>query len=61
MAPNEAVRNRLLSWGVRPDKIQVLGMPVHPNFLSPPTVTRAEFLAKLGLSENVFTVCLNSS
>jgi UDP-N-acetylglucosamine:LPS N-acetylglucosamine transferase len=61
IAPNEIVRRRLLSWNIPPEKIQVLGMPIHPSFLSPPTVTREEFLTSLGLSPNVLTVCLNSS
>ena len=61
IAPNNSVRNRLFSWDIPKDKIQVLGMPVHPKFLLPPKVSRAEFLRKLGLSPHVFTVCINSS
>jgi UDP-N-acetylglucosamine:LPS N-acetylglucosamine transferase len=60
IAPNEIVRTKLLSWGIEAAKIQVLGMPVHPEFLSPPLVSPAEFLSKLGLSANIFTVCINS-
>jgi len=61
VAPNEAVREKLLSWDIPGDKIKVLGMPVHPKFLSPPTLTRSRFLKKLGLSPDLFTVCINSS
>lgn len=60
IAPNEIVRSKLLDWGIEPDKIQVLGMPVHPDFLSLPRTAPTEFLSKLGLSTNVFTVCINS-
>jgi processive 1,2-diacylglycerol beta-glucosyltransferase len=61
VAPNEIVRQRLLSWDVSSKKIQVLGMPVHPGFLSPPKVSRKQFLLQLGLVPEVLTVCLNSS
>jgi hypothetical protein len=60
IAPNEIVRARLLGWGIDADKIQVLGMPVHPKFLSQSLTSRGEFLSKLGLSADVFTVCINS-
>ena len=59
IAPNEKVHRKLLEWGIKPDRIQVLGMPVHPKFLSPPVVPPEQFLTKLGLDPNVFTVCIN--
>jgi processive 1,2-diacylglycerol beta-glucosyltransferase len=60
IAPNEIVRRKLIGWGIEPTKIQVLGMPVHPAFLSKSPVSRAKFLSALGLAPNVFTVCINS-
>ncbi|MBI4533361.1 MAG: hypothetical protein HY711_05375, partial [Candidatus Melainabacteria bacterium] len=38
----------------------VMGMPIHPEFLRPPTVSRADFLEPLGLNPDVLTVCLNA-
>jgi len=60
IAPNEIVRRRLIDWDIEPAKIRVLGMPVHPDFLSKPRVSRAKFLSNLGLAPNVYTVCINS-
>jgi processive 1,2-diacylglycerol beta-glucosyltransferase len=60
IAPNQIVRRKLIGWGVEPARIRVLGMPVHPAFLSKPLVSRAKFLSDLGLAPNVFTVCINS-
>ena len=60
VAPNELVKDRLLEWGVDQSRIRVLGMPVNPGFLAPPSVSRAEFLSHLGLSPDLPTLCINS-
>ena len=60
IAGNQIVKSRLVDWGIEPDKIQVLGMPIHPDFLSPPSVSPKQFLSNLNLSGDVFTVCINS-
>lgn len=60
IAPNELVKEQLIEWGVEPSRIQVLGMPVNPEFLKPPRVERNEFLRHLGLSPDLPTLCINS-
>jgi UDP-N-acetylglucosamine:LPS N-acetylglucosamine transferase len=60
IVPNEAARGQLITWGVPQQKIQAIGMPVHPAFLKPPKSTRREFLSSLGLDPEVLTVCLNA-
>ncbi|MBX3075907.1 hypothetical protein KF913_18510 [Candidatus Obscuribacterales bacterium] len=60
IVPNDLGRDRLMSWGIRPEKIMMAGMPVHPDFIKPPTTSRAEFLAHLGLSPDKPTVCINA-
>ncbi len=61
VAPNELVRDRLLSWDVPAEKIRVLGMPVHPKFVAPPSMSRTRFLKKLGLTPERLTICINAS
>lgn len=60
VAPNELVKEQLVEWGVNPSQIQVIGMPVHPSFVQPPAVPRAEFLKHLGLASNIPTLCINA-
>ncbi len=60
IAPNEAARGQLLSWGIAQDKTRVIGMPIHPDFLKPPGFDRRKFLSFLDLDPDVFTICLNS-
>jgi UDP-N-acetylglucosamine:LPS N-acetylglucosamine transferase len=60
IAPNELVKEKLLEWNIQETKIKVSGMPVGPEFLSPPSVRRDEFLRPLGLSPDVPTLCINS-
>lgn len=60
VVPNELGRNRLIELGVSPDRILVSGMPVHPDFVKPPTCDAAEFRAHLGLDPNRPTVCINA-
>jgi len=60
VVPNDLGRDRLMSWGIRPERIMMAGMPVHPDFIKAPTTSRAEFLAHLGLSPDKPTVCINA-
>ena len=60
IAPNDIVRDKLLTWGIEEAKIRVLGMPVHPQFLQPPAMNRDDYLSQLGLNPDRFTVCLNA-
>lgn len=60
IAPNELVKDKLLEWKISESKIRVLGMPVSPDFLNPPSVTRGEFLSHLGLSTDLPTLCINA-
>jgi len=60
IVPNASVRNKLIDYGVSAQKIETLGMPVHPYFLKPPSLSRQEFLLHLGLSPELTTVCINA-
>lgn len=60
IAPNELVREQLLEWDIEDSRIKVTGMPVSPDFLKEPTVSRTEFLSHLGLSPRLPTLCINS-
>ncbi|PWT99796.1 MAG: hypothetical protein C5B53_04940 [Candidatus Melainabacteria bacterium] len=60
IVPNELVKNKLLSWGVPEEKVRVVGMPVHPDFIKQPRADRGEYLRKLGLDPDILTVCINS-
>lgn len=60
IAPNELVKKKLMEWGVKDSKIHVCGMPVNPDFLKPPSTSRETFLAHLGLSPDLPTLCINA-
>jgi UDP-N-acetylglucosamine:LPS N-acetylglucosamine transferase len=60
IAPNEIVFNKLIEWGMPAERIEVVGMPVHPDFLKEPAVDRPTFLSHLGLSDDALTVCVNA-
>jgi UDP-N-acetylglucosamine:LPS N-acetylglucosamine transferase len=60
IVPNDLACERLVSWGIDRKKILTLGMPIHPDFLDPPTVSREEFLQALGLKPDRLTVCINA-
>lgn len=60
IAPNDIVKNKLIEWGIEPDKVEVLGMPVHPDFIAAPTISREDFLSHLGLAPQTLTVCINA-
>jgi UDP-N-acetylglucosamine:LPS N-acetylglucosamine transferase len=60
IAPNEIVKIKLMEWGIPQEKIDVLGMPIHPDFVTAPTIDRTSFLTHLGLASDVPTVCINA-
>lgn len=60
IAPNELVKEKLMDWGVKASQIHVCGMPINPEFLKPSTVTRESFLAHLGLTPDLPTLCINA-
>lgn len=60
IVPNDLAKQRLVDLGVEPSKIAIMGMPIHHSFVSPPTVRPEEFLASLGLSRDLPTICINS-
>ncbi len=60
IVPNELGYNRLIQWGISPQRIKVSGMPVNPDFIKPPSCTKEEFRAHLGLDPFEKTVCINA-
>lgn len=60
VVPNDLVADQLNQWGVSEEQLQVLGMPVHPDFTRPARVSRQEFLEHLGLVPEVPTLCINA-
>jgi processive 1,2-diacylglycerol beta-glucosyltransferase len=60
IVPNELTRRKLLEYGLPEEKSAVLGMPIHPDFLRPPSMTRSKFLSHLGLSADTLTICINA-
>jgi UDP-N-acetylglucosamine:LPS N-acetylglucosamine transferase len=60
IVPNLAAKNKLLEWGIPDYKLEVVGMPIHPNFLKPPACDREKFLTHLGLDPKIFTLCINA-
>jgi UDP-N-acetylglucosamine:LPS N-acetylglucosamine transferase len=60
IAPNDLAFNRLVAMGLDPSKIKVMGMPILPEFLKPPTESRQELLTRLGLDPSMVTVTITS-
>lgn len=60
IVPNDLAQQRLIELGVEPSKIAIMGMPVHPSFISPPSCTAEEFRQSLGLDKDLPTICINS-
>jgi UDP-N-acetylglucosamine:LPS N-acetylglucosamine transferase len=60
IVPNLAAKNKLLAWGIPEYKLEVVGMPIHPNFLKPAACDREKFLTHLGLNPETFTLCINA-
>lgn len=60
IVPNDLAQQRLIELGVEPSKIAIMGMPVHPSFISPPNCSAEEFRQSLGLDKDLPTICINS-
>ncbi|MBU6450736.1 MAG: hypothetical protein KGS72_03080 [Cyanobacteria bacterium REEB67] len=60
IAPNDLSRQRLMHLGIDEAKITVIGMPVHPDFRNPPTMSAEEFRHHLGLRRDFKTICINA-
>ncbi len=60
IVPNNLGKERLIHWGIEPEKIRVTGMPVHPDFVKPPVCPPEEFLKHLGLHPDLKTICINA-
>lgn len=60
IVPNALTKQQLMDWGVREERISVIGMPVHPDFIKPPTTSAEEFKRHLGLHTDRLTLCVNS-
>jgi UDP-N-acetylglucosamine:LPS N-acetylglucosamine transferase len=60
IAPNDIARDQLVEWGVQPERIRILGMPIHSKFLRPARSSKSEFMKAAGLDPNLLTVCLNA-
>ncbi len=58
--PNELASNKLIEYGVSPEKIKIVGMPVHPKFLDQCTITKSDTKMSLGLNPRLYTVCINA-
>lgn len=60
VVPNGLGKTQLCDWGVPQDKIRVMGMPISPDFIKPPTVSKQEFRQHLGLHPERPTICINA-
>src|SRR5579883_518924 len=60
IAPNDLARDRLVSLGLDPARIEVIGMPIMPEFLHPPAEPREHLLNRLGLDPNMLTVLVTA-
>ncbi|MDQ5933909.1 MAG: hypothetical protein QG574_1207, partial [Cyanobacteriota bacterium erpe_2018_sw_21hr_WHONDRS-SW48-000092_B_bin.40] len=60
IVPNDLAQQRLIELGVEPSKIAIMGMPVHPAFISAPSCSPEEFRQSLGLDKDLPTICINS-
>lgn len=60
IVPNEPCKKQLINLGVSETKIQVIGMPIHPDFCEPPSTSKGEFLHHLGLHRDWLTICINA-
>ncbi len=60
IAPNDLARDRLITLGLEPERIRVIGMPIMPEFLKPPRDSRELILSQIGLDPNMFTVAVTA-
>jgi UDP-N-acetylglucosamine:LPS N-acetylglucosamine transferase len=60
LVASEEARQQLLDYGVRPERIKVSGMPVHPKFELPDERSAQAARRELGLDPQKFTVFVNA-
>ena len=60
LVASEEARQQLVDYGVRPERIKVSGMPVHPKFELPDEPAAQAARRELGLDPQKFTVFVNA-
>lgn len=60
LVPNSLSKQQLVEWGVAPERVRIVGMPVNPEFLRPPVKNRKEFLESVNLDPDRLTLCINA-
>jgi UDP-N-acetylglucosamine:LPS N-acetylglucosamine transferase len=60
LVAHEQARQEMLSYGVRPEKIRICGMPIHPKFQQASELVPEEMRQELGLDPHKFTVFVNT-
>ena len=60
LVASEEARAQLIEYGVRAERIKIVGMPVHPKFQLPDERTAQAARAALGLDPQKFTVFVNA-
>jgi len=60
LVASDEARQQLIDYGVRPERIKVSGMPVHPKFALPDERSAQAARRELGLDPQKFTVFVNA-
>src|ERR687885_1334144 len=60
LVASDEARQQLIDYGVRPERIKVSGMPVHPKFELPDERSAQAARRELGLDPQKFTVFVNA-
>jgi len=60
LVASEEAKQQLIDYGVRPERIKVSGMPVHPKFELPDERSAQAARRELGLDPQKFTVFVNA-
>ncbi|MDT7690109.1 MAG: processive 1,2-diacylglycerol beta-glucosyltransferase [Acidobacteriota bacterium] len=60
LVASDEAKQQLIDYGVRPERIKVSGMPVHPKFELPNERTAQAARRELGLDPQKFTVFVNA-
>jgi len=60
LVASEEARQQLIDYGVKPERIKVSGMPVHPKFEMPDELAAQAARNALGLDPQKFTVFVNA-